>query len=666
MTFKLNVDLDGRVDSQDPTKVDFDLVRLCGAHQAEDASPEFIGAMKKIARVNQKQNGDTKVDIKIPVRVDFSERNELSEDPMRDLTRVARAEQVIKQQWEECTQRDEMVPGFNCTFVLEPMSVELRGREEDLTTATTPAFADMIAQLLRDNVWLSDLQQLPLSVEDDGAENSHDLEARKTLGNALRCVFNSTRPSPDLMNMNYHLERTGPFHLGSIGINGTSTTTDSYVATLCSAMTLNQMSNHVSLQFSFVPRDPLKRATWYKWLAYGIFSRRARLNSALENLVLEIGTMMNSDVEALSAILNAEHPEELLCGGPRGQLDERDATLRAEAPIRWDFNDDGELRLPADTFSIPSAITGVRTFSDDGNSQWIDAIVPGFGRCQVARDDLTFDQSTGTEDKHTPGLTSLTIAFPGCGVQDTEGLPRFLSAIGSSLRSLTLWGTRMELDDNVIVQHCPNLDELSLSGGWIDVKLSFSEYRAKNQPLPPLPTIDWHDIAAVSTVLSDMDNPIAQCVRRLRVRLTWQWNGWEEVIEHYNPRGYDGDVKPLLQMLEANKSLEYFEIITPREYMQHIEGFLDKHLKPIPRVLSPLPLDSKIAFLSLFSPQAPLTEPEHKRVRKSTPAQRQLRELTHDAILSIFAFAAEPVVREVYFRARNHGLDHRRTVLQFN
>ncbi|KAG6948868.1 hypothetical protein JG687_00015215 [Phytophthora cactorum] len=57
-----------------------------------------------------------------------------------------------------------------------------------------------------------------------------------------------------------------------------------------------------------------------------------------------------------------------------------------------------------------SVIRCVHTFSDDGESHWVSAMIPGLGGCKVQRDDLIFDLASTIETR--PGaLKTLTIGF---------------------------------------------------------------------------------------------------------------------------------------------------------------------------------------------------------------------------------------------------------------
>lgn len=94
----------------------------------------------------------------------------------------------------------------------------------------------------------------------------------------------------------------------------------------------------------------------------------------------------------------------------------------------------------------------MKTFSDDGTSEWVNAIVPDFGRCQVRREDLVFTDEESGGGACTPGLISLTIEFNEDEIAVSDGLPRLIEAVGPLLQSLTIAYATIELDVNETVR----------------------------------------------------------------------------------------------------------------------------------------------------------------------------------------------------------------------
>lgn len=165
----------------------------------------------------------------------------------------------------------------------------------------------------------------------------------------------------------------------------------------------------------------------------------------------------------------------------------------------------------------------------------------------------------------------------------------------------------------------------------MDARLNFCGYRASNEPFPEL-NCYWDDVAALASDLQDPSNPLSNCVHRLRVRLNF--------ID--GARRLKAAAKALLQMLRRNKSLEFLEVVVQPKYDGYFAEFRRHHRQPIGRALKPLPREGKAAFISVLSRQ------------QATKTQEELRkpgigQLNH-VVKNIFAFAADPVLREVYFR----------------
>ncbi|KAF1781003.1 hypothetical protein GQ600_15856 [Phytophthora cactorum] len=214
----------------------------------------------------------------------------------------------------------------------------------------------------------------------------------------------------------------------------------------------------------FGVKRAITRADQWKWLAYGLFSKRARAYSALESAALnQIDALSDVDMEAFLSVLNSDHPEEVLCGTSAGVVAERNAALK-----RGPRSDGISLRRWRERLG--------------------GAMIPGVGGCQVQRDDLIFDLSSAIETR--PGaLKTLTIGFnrEEHTYPRSDGLPQFLAATGSTLRDLTLDGPRQEIDENLIVRSCPSLHTLSLCGGIVARRYEGDSSYADSEPQPRVP-----------------------------------------------------------------------------------------------------------------------------------------------------------------------------------
>ncbi|KAE8882121.1 hypothetical protein PF005_g12598 [Phytophthora fragariae] len=313
--------------------------------------------------------------------------------------------------------------------------------------------------------------------------------------------------------------------------------------------------------------------------------------------------------------------------------------------VQWIFE-------PADIVAFEAAVPCVRTFSDDGSSTWVESIVPGYGWCQVQRCDLVFDSDNATPPRDE-GISSLRLQFNKETPSISDGLTPLFRAIGFSLRNLTLDAPRRELP--TILGYCPNLKELSLCGGVVDARLNFSVYHAKGETLPQL-NPNWDSVSAIATALADNDNSLTNCARRIRVRIE-QFS--DEVDSSVPPMEYEcrvrADFSALLDMLKTNRSLDYLDVAVPPVYEQYLQSFRSHHLEPIWRTLNPLPLGSKLAFLSICTLGS---EPSVKRPDRAQAQSRVMPSPLDQHVLTIiFEFAADPVLREVYFRT-SHRIAH--------
>ncbi|KAG3242882.1 hypothetical protein PI124_g12279 [Phytophthora idaei] len=179
--------------------------------------------------------------------------------------------------------------------------------------------------------------------------------------------------------------------------------------------------------------------------------------------------------------MSSPHPKELLVGSPRGLVHERDGKRRSHAPIRWQFDEQGQHVEDSGLLIFESSIPFGRTFSGDGESEWIDAMIPGCGRCQVRRKDLEFssDKSDGTGIE-SPGITSLKMRFT-LDTEAADGLPNFfLATVGTSIKFLILQGRRELVGDDLFLESCPNLLELRLRGSVVEARIDLRDYRASH------------------------------------------------------------------------------------------------------------------------------------------------------------------------------------------
>ncbi|KAG1687830.1 hypothetical protein DVH05_004561 [Phytophthora capsici] len=592
-----------------------DLVAFCGISQWENQSEAFREDLEKIAAVGNFKTRGKYEEIRIPIRVLFRARqpfSEMGDRPVDDLVKIARAEGVIKAQWEKYKQNLVEPHRLQYTFVLEPMIANF------CNYSINPGMTEILQTLVSDNVWFS---HLSLSLQLNSELKADDHLAIQSVGQLVTSVFGSTRRCSADSNTQYFSKiGRSPCQVDTVAVYCDTSLSLWTFEALLSAMVASQTTKRLCLNlWVYSNVGMIATATIWKWIAYALFSKRAR--STLESLVLtSIGSMTVADIEAFTAVMTSEYPENDLFGTCGQGAEKNYAILRSNTRICCHVGEELQelmLDLPA---------TRVQTFSDDGQSEWVNAVVPGYGRCLLQRKDLGFQQDS-RDDR--AGISSLSIELKGHDGEVMNGLWNFLAAIGPSLQFLTLNALCIDFDCNQILRCCPNLEELSLRSRVVDVRFNFQGLKGDN----PLFTTDWTDVVAIVTELQDNSNFFVRALRRLRFRL----NCVRDAREEPDDIRIKSCIAELLRMLEVNETLEFLDVVAPTDYYGSFDDFRAHHLKPIHRSV-PLAMKSNLAFLSIFS----------STVEKGTESVRI--QLGQHVQCKILQFAAPPVTRQVYFR----------------
>ncbi|KAF4046179.1 hypothetical protein GN244_ATG01406 [Phytophthora infestans] len=546
-----------------------------------------------------------------------------------ELLAYKEAVRIIKDEWRQVKDEPVARGSLRCTLVLEPLAVDLLGM------AIHPNMIETINRLMQDNIWFSQVKRLRLELHKELWDK--ELASKKVFGQLFTGLFNHTRPTRELeysdLRSKLDLNTSTPdlWQLDTLQVFCATTLPASDFVALASAMATNQTVKKLDIRLSFQSNAQITSRYLWKCIAYALFSKRARSSSSLESVEIKIYGIAVADMEGFSDVVTSEHPEEELLDFPCGVIAERVATVKSGASVRWQFNYRGEPAQSCDFLSFPSSLPFAQTFSDDGESEWVNVMIPGYGHCQVQRENLTFyERNLVSSDQR---LSSLKLEITE--VWSMHGVAQFLAAIGASLSVLTLKVRVLELDVNSILRSCPNLVELSLSTDMVDVQLRLDHH----QPLPDL-RLDIGDIAALSKSLSDSRNPLFKCVRRLRVRPANCW-----LVRPVNLGTCEADLNVLLDMLAKNRTLLYFDVTAPHDLKRYLGCFRQFNLQPTRHTRS-LPLEAKVALLSAVSaPTAVTQNTEHSR----SPWQ----ELSQDTLCQIFAYATSPIPRQVSFQSQH-------------
>ncbi|KAL4150862.1 hypothetical protein PRNP1_010258 [Phytophthora ramorum] len=139
--------------------------------------------------------------------------------------------------------------------------------------------------------------------------------------------------------------------------------------------------------------------------------------------------------------------------------------------------------------------------------------------------------------------------------------------------------------------------------------------------------------------LTDASSSFTKCMRQLRVR---RLNPVDFGRVLYDP-SINGVMEALLQMLQKNTSLEYLQILLSTSHHKYLKEFRKYHLKPIDRLLK-LPIESKVALLSVMSSKYPAST---KKDLKLSSARLAFSQLNQNILAKIFAFCHSPMLRKV-------------------
>ncbi|KAE9207491.1 hypothetical protein PF005_g12583 [Phytophthora fragariae] len=154
------------------------------------------------------------------------------------------------------------------------------------------------------------------------------------------------------------------------------------------------------------------------------------------------------------------------------------------------------------------------------------------------------------------------------------------------------------------------------------------------------------------TDLSDENNPLAKCVRRQRVRLMNRADSWGAFPRNYDALNFDQHVHSLLQMLEANRNIEYLDVVVA-DVQEYAEDFKKHNRQPTNRSIK-LAMESKAAFLSVLafgkSQKSKRHKPSQTQSTASTSVDSTLPQLDQLIVSNIFVLAVTPIFRQVHFR----------------
>ncbi|KAG3059689.1 hypothetical protein PI125_g25006 [Phytophthora idaei] len=288
------------------------------------------------------------------------------------------------------------------------------------------------------------------------------------------------------------------------------------------------------------------------------------------------------------------------------------------------------------SFTVSRAVRGVKILGNNTDNRWVDVLVPGFGKCQTRRSSLV--QNDDSTAEATGGL-SLVLSF--VEDPDNELMCEFLGVIGGSLQDLTIRVSNFHIAmlERITVT-CPRLREIAVCTSKIEARFQVRDKRLQNPIIVhPAAPVSFENTTDLVRSFSMTEHPFARAVRRLRVRILRNHGDGTVTspLEEY--------CTALLGMLKMNRTLEYLDVMSSTSQLVLALLFEKYRHEKLPVVQDELPVKSKLAFLSFM--------PQHDRqdgsVSKRPRRSRSLVDLDRNSMSLIFAFAATPVARKVFF-----------------
>jgi hypothetical protein len=327
--------------------------------------------------------------------------------------------------------------------------------------------------------------------------------------------------------------------------------------------------------------------------------------------------------------MQADHPERVLDPSRIGDAAASIGTLKSDAKLRLLSRTGSHTKLLTSVVPIPF----VRVFRKSHTKKWANALVPGYGWCQIQLNDL-IPAAVNSTAATSRSLAALTIELYPYARSVSSGLPSFLAMVGSSLKSLTLQGPIGSISLEDILKGCPILEKLSICNEKLDIQMDIQALRTDRASIREM-KLRWGTAAGLISDLSDAHKPISKHVRRLRVRL-----------------GDHAEAGALVHMLDVNTHLEYLDVVAPSmEYCKFGIELRKHHLKPT----SPQPelsVKGRMGFLSVLATHK--VSAKKRRMTRCGISQcgSASYNLEKPVIAKIFEFAAQPAQRQVFFTAR--------------
>ncbi|KAF1329328.1 hypothetical protein FI667_g6003, partial [Globisporangium splendens] len=508
---------------------------------------------------------------------------------------------------------------FAAPFTLDAIQLNLTEFE------ITEPVARVLTELFRLGVKISCLQ-LPLKATDFISDEECPRQALGTCLNAAVGVretyFNELESDDDGSLLPCQSSLHWKNNVEALVINDLSVD-DRRFAALCAALVESTCVKELTLESVFLNDSARARNLKWKWLAYALFSRETR--TSVRKLVISAASLRADDVDAIASVVGARFPAKQLLD-PLWSIDDQlqdahkddaihSVLLRRETVICLEPACCEAEWLSASVVLHEDAVFAV--INNNPASEWIEILVPGYGKCWVHRHFTV--KSFYEREEETLSLrprnpcagkiTSFTLALDR--IEDSQGqvVASLIHLIGANLTSLVIQTNRLHGDClDSILQSCPKLKTLSLKGAQIDTMDVFATAYEKYQCQLASITlndfrIDVESLTRFAYTLADRKHPAAIHLRELCFGS----------FDRHHPLD-ESSMLAFVAMLERNKTLEYLELhVGSSLFDVYAPSMLHHHHKLLTSPTGKLrfPMAQRLAFLSVISEHEAATISSH-------------------------------------------------------
>ncbi|KAL4118727.1 hypothetical protein PRIC2_011052 [Phytophthora ramorum] len=438
---------------------------------------------------------------------------------------------------------------------------------------------------------------------------------------------------------------------------------DRRFAALCSALRGATGVKELVLESAFVQDAQRAREVKWKWLAFALFTPSSE-KSSVSKLAITEPQLLADDVAAIASIVNAHKPaRELLDplwaeheAHQRMVLSEDEEDKSSKNQQEWSGSTaagDDMLRLHKGTvvyleplcsqdewlqasvvlerdgdFVIMNASNGetIDTKMSGDEEDWLEILVPGYGKCWVHPDTAHGRYTSATHSEDWSGISELSLVAQVAKSSTDKIFTQLFQLIGHDLVSLSLHTNILrEQGLGSILRSCPSLRKLQLNGAQVDDMFAFTHgYDVGYCQIESL-SIEHFRVSAASLaefahVLSDPDREAARhlrelCIGKLRIQ------DIDSALADY-----DKMMEAFAQMLDTNSTLEYLKLYIEGDfYARFMKSFMMHNNEQLAVGLSTA---CKLALISVL---------------RSGESQR----LGEHLISRVFRYAARQISREV-------------------